>query len=301
MPSRGLSCRVRITTSCLFLVSSRVSAVPRNPDPPAMTIFIGTRIAPGRGGLAHSGGQGGVPRPPLTVKRGPVLTNQSVKVRNAAGDARSAHTAPDPTAHPCRRLRRVRRPRLCRHHRRPHRRSRPRQQGDDLLPLSATSAPCTPASFTMSSRRSARACAPRSPKTLRRNESSTTVIDTLVRSVDESTYFLPIFLREIADGGAHLGPEELALIAGMFATVSGIIIDGEKQNVFQRVHPALAHFTLIGPLIMFRATAPVRARDQGRAPSSKFPMPTPTRWCAICKWSRIACWRCSSTEGRRHG
>ena len=86
------------------------------------------------------------------------------------------------------------------------------------------------------------------------------LIDTLVRSVDESTYFLPMFLREIADGGARLGPEELALLAGIFATVSGLVIEGGKQKVFQPVHPALAHFTLVGPLIMFRATAPVRAR-----------------------------------------
>lgn len=86
------------------------------------------------------------------------------------------------------------------------------------------------------------------------------LIDTIVRSVDESTHFLPIFLREIADGGAHLGPEELALLAGLFATVSGIIAEGAKQKSFQPVHPALAHFTLIGTLIMFRATAPVRAR-----------------------------------------
>jgi len=86
------------------------------------------------------------------------------------------------------------------------------------------------------------------------------VIDTLVRSVDKSTHFLPIFLREIADGGAHLGPDELALIAGIFATVSGVVAEGGKQKVFQPVHPALAHFTLIAPLIMFRATAPVRAR-----------------------------------------
>src|ERR671910_735212 len=86
------------------------------------------------------------------------------------------------------------------------------------------------------------------------------VIDTIVRSVDDSTHFLPIFLREIADGGAHLGPEELALLAGIFATVTGIIAEGAKQKSFQPVHPALAHFTLIGPLIMFRATAPVRAR-----------------------------------------
>jgi AcrR family transcriptional regulator len=86
------------------------------------------------------------------------------------------------------------------------------------------------------------------------------VIDTIVRSVDDSTHFLPIFLREIADGGTHLGSEELALLAGLFASVTGIIAEGAKQKSFQPVHPALAHFTLIGPLIMFRATAPVRAR-----------------------------------------
>jgi AcrR family transcriptional regulator len=86
------------------------------------------------------------------------------------------------------------------------------------------------------------------------------LIETIVRSVDESTHFLPIFLREIADGGAHLGAEELALLAGIFAAVSGTISEGAKQKSFQPVHPALGHFTLVGPLIMFRATAPVRAR-----------------------------------------
>lgn len=86
------------------------------------------------------------------------------------------------------------------------------------------------------------------------------LIETLVRSIDESTYFLPLFLREIADGGAHLGPEELALIAGIFATVSGVILDGRQQQAFQPVHPALAHFTLMAPIVMFRATAPLRGR-----------------------------------------
>jgi AcrR family transcriptional regulator len=86
------------------------------------------------------------------------------------------------------------------------------------------------------------------------------LIDAVVRSVDASTHFLPIFLREIADGGAHLGPEELSLLSGIFATVAGIIAEGVEQKSFQPIHPALAHFTLIGTLIMFRATAPVRAR-----------------------------------------
>jgi AcrR family transcriptional regulator len=86
------------------------------------------------------------------------------------------------------------------------------------------------------------------------------LIEALVRSIDRSTHFLPIFLREIADGAAHLGGEELETITGIFATVRGVIADGARQNVFQPVHPALAHFTLIAPLVMFRASAPVRAR-----------------------------------------
>jgi TetR/AcrR family transcriptional regulator len=86
------------------------------------------------------------------------------------------------------------------------------------------------------------------------------LIETLVRSIDEASQFLPIFLREIADGAVHLGSDELALIAGIFTTVSGVISDGTRTGVFRAVHPALAHFTIIAPLLMFRATAPVRAR-----------------------------------------
>jgi AcrR family transcriptional regulator len=86
------------------------------------------------------------------------------------------------------------------------------------------------------------------------------LIETLVRSIDQSAHFLPIFLREIADGGAHLGPDELGLIAGIFATVRGVIGEGAEHKIFQPVHPALAHFTIIAPLVMFRASAPVRAR-----------------------------------------
>jgi TetR/AcrR family transcriptional regulator len=86
------------------------------------------------------------------------------------------------------------------------------------------------------------------------------LIETFVRAVDGSRHFLPFFLREIADGAVHLGPEELGLIAGIFSTVRGVIAEGARQKVFQPINPGLAHFTIIGPLIMFRATAPVRER-----------------------------------------
>jgi AcrR family transcriptional regulator len=86
------------------------------------------------------------------------------------------------------------------------------------------------------------------------------LIDTFVHFIDASRHFLPIFLREIADGGVHLGADELSLIADIFATVRGVIVEGADRKVFQAVNPGLAHFTLIGPVIMFRATAPVRER-----------------------------------------
>jgi AcrR family transcriptional regulator len=86
------------------------------------------------------------------------------------------------------------------------------------------------------------------------------LIEVFVSSVDGSRHFLPFFLREIADGAVHLGPDELGLIGGIFAIVRGVIAEGTKQRLFQPVNPALAHFTIIGPLIMFRATAAVRER-----------------------------------------
>jgi TetR/AcrR family transcriptional regulator len=86
------------------------------------------------------------------------------------------------------------------------------------------------------------------------------LIETFVTSIDASSTFLPLFLREIAEGAVHLGAEELALIAGVFGAVRGVIAKGTDERTFQPVHPSLAHFTLIAPVIMFRATAGVRQR-----------------------------------------
>jgi AcrR family transcriptional regulator len=86
------------------------------------------------------------------------------------------------------------------------------------------------------------------------------LIATFVENVDRSRHFLPLFLREIADGAVHLGTEELALLASIFGIVRTVIAEGTRRKVFQQVNPALAHFTIIGPMVMFRASAPVRER-----------------------------------------
>jgi len=89
------------------------------------------------------------------------------------------------------------------------------------------------------------------------------LVDAMARAVDERPHFLPILMREMAEGGAHLGRDTLLLIGRLFNLVGGIIADGVRTGEFAAVHPALAYFSLIGPLAMFRASAPVRARLTG--------------------------------------
>jgi AcrR family transcriptional regulator len=85
-------------------------------------------------------------------------------------------------------------------------------------------------------------------------------VASIVEAIDAHPHFLPILLRELAEGGAHLGRDTLQLMGRIFGSVSSIIADGVRAGDFAAVHPSLAYFSLIGPLVMFRASAPVRAR-----------------------------------------
>lgn len=86
------------------------------------------------------------------------------------------------------------------------------------------------------------------------------VVEALVDATGDHPHFLPILMRELAEGGRHLGQDTLQLMARIFGLVSGIIGEGVQQGAFSPMHPALAYFSLLGPLVMFRVSAPVRER-----------------------------------------
>ena len=86
------------------------------------------------------------------------------------------------------------------------------------------------------------------------------VVEALVEATGERPLFLPILMRELAEGGRHLGQDTLQLMGRIFGVVSGIIAEGVDQGEFVPMHPALAYFSLLGPLVMFRMSAPVRER-----------------------------------------
>jgi TetR/AcrR family transcriptional regulator len=72
-------------------------------------------------------------------------------------------------------------------------------------------------------------------------------------------YMPPIMMREMAEGAVHLDSDTLGLMAVIFENLASILKEGADRGVFRPAHPVLTYFTLISPIIFFRATAPIRA------------------------------------------
>jgi len=73
-------------------------------------------------------------------------------------------------------------------------------------------------------------------------------------------HFPPIWFREIAEGGAHLDLETLRHIADILKALGQIIDEGVRARQFRRVNPVIVHAGIVGPLLLYFATQPLRQR-----------------------------------------
>ena len=85
-------------------------------------------------------------------------------------------------------------------------------------------------------------------------------IDAIAAACGERPHFPAIWLRELADEGRHLDPVIVPIVRGVLETLGAILADGRRRGVFRPVHPLLVQFGIIGPLLVFLASAPARAR-----------------------------------------
>ena len=83
-------------------------------------------------------------------------------------------------------------------------------------------------------------------------------IDALDRMADSRPYMPPIMMREMAEGARRLDAATLRLMAAIFRNLARILDQGTRAGVFRPADPTLTYFTLIAPVIFFRATAPIR-------------------------------------------
>lgn len=73
-------------------------------------------------------------------------------------------------------------------------------------------------------------------------------------------HFAAMMLREALAGGRHLDEEMIAYPLRVADAVRRIVERGVREGSFRPVDPLLTHLSLVGSLLFFFATAPVRAR-----------------------------------------
>src|SRR5262249_13807335 len=73
-------------------------------------------------------------------------------------------------------------------------------------------------------------------------------------------HFAAMMLREALAGGRHLDEEMMAYPLRVGGVVRRIVERGVREGTFRPVDPLLTHLSLVGSLLFFFATAPVRAR-----------------------------------------
>jgi AcrR family transcriptional regulator len=83
-------------------------------------------------------------------------------------------------------------------------------------------------------------------------------IEAVAAFIHEHAFFARIMLREIADAGAHLDRDALATLAAVPREAGRIVQEGIAKGAFRPIHPLAAYFTMLAPLIVYMAGAPIR-------------------------------------------
>jgi TetR/AcrR family transcriptional regulator len=85
-------------------------------------------------------------------------------------------------------------------------------------------------------------------------------IRTVAAALAANPHFPSIWLREMAEGGAHLQTRTITSMTTVIGTLAGILARGRDAGVFRDVPPFITQLGIVGPLLMFAASAPIRAR-----------------------------------------
>ena len=85
-------------------------------------------------------------------------------------------------------------------------------------------------------------------------------IETFATEAEARPHFPPIWFREVADGGPHLDDATLGEMTGVVRALTSIIDEGVRAGVFRPISPLLVHAGVVGPVLLFFASAGIRRR-----------------------------------------
>lgn len=101
------------------------------------------------------------------------------------------------------------------------------------------------------------------------------LIAIIAREGQAREHFPRMWLRELADGGRHMGEKNFADMTAIVSTLAAILADGVRAGTFRPVSPFVAQVGIVGPLFLFMATAPMRraVASHSRLPIDEIPAP----------------------------
>ena len=85
-------------------------------------------------------------------------------------------------------------------------------------------------------------------------------VEAIAHEAEARPHFPPIWFREIAEGGTHLDAGTIATVASIVHRLVLIIREGVAAGKFRRVDPLLIHGGIVGPLLLYYASARLRKR-----------------------------------------
>ena len=86
------------------------------------------------------------------------------------------------------------------------------------------------------------------------------MVEAIAREAEARPHFPAIWLREIAEGGTHVDKGTLAIVAGILQQVVAAVNEGVSTRRFVPANPLLVQFGIVGPLLLFFASAPLRRK-----------------------------------------
>ena len=85
-------------------------------------------------------------------------------------------------------------------------------------------------------------------------------ISSVTHTMDQHPYLAPIMMREQISGGQNLPEVTARLLANIIGTLTDILEEGAKQGVFIETIPFIVHSMVIGCVIFYKASDPVRSK-----------------------------------------
>ncbi|MEO7192980.1 MAG: TetR/AcrR family transcriptional regulator [Vicinamibacterales bacterium] len=85
-------------------------------------------------------------------------------------------------------------------------------------------------------------------------------IRTIAAEMAARPHYPAIWLREMAEGGRHVDAPIVGELRSVLDVLARILQRGRKEGVFGGAHPVITQMGIVGPLLLFAASAPARER-----------------------------------------